>query len=426
MRNSPFRLKTIFFDTLHHVVRFFFNESEGTLRMVCWGLATMAICLGVLCSIAQARTGPPIPICIQGKVLEHPWMVHDLLQMDDHRFQGAGPDPFLVSPELGTPFRDVEGIVLYMQGDPNMVSMPIQVFWKSNVREFREDTSYIFSVEVTGKPKKVWLPFSGILLPDSDMERLLFIRVDWVRLGDTIGFSRMDVLLKGETPPADAVRPVMIRSPIGEIPVQDDFRRYGAYRIHDLVVEGPDSWRVKGMDPHLETADLNVRLKRVKGMYIRFRISGGNRPQLFQVFWKTYSADYDEKRSFWLRAQVKDGQGAFYIPFRVLPVEDMLRSIRIDLENCPNCLFQIVEGRLITREDPEMLYQVPPNIMVALGRSVYGNDILQDIVEKVRRDPGFFAVWGLLVIAVGGIAGHRVWMGCAYSQRRGRHSESTS
>lgn len=392
---------------------------DKTFKIVCWIIATMVVCCGLPCSSAQAQTGPLIPIRIQGKVLEQAWMLNDMVQTEDRRFQGAGPDPYLVSPELGVPIRDVNGIVLYLQGAPENGPIPIQVYWKTDVHGFREDTSFIFSVEATGKPQRVWLPFADAILPGSDTVRLLLIRVDWVRLGDTIGFSRMDVLLNGETPPADAMLPLMIREPIREIPIHDDFCQYGEYRIHDMIAEGSDAWRVNGADPYLETADLNVRLMRVKGMYIRFRISGRENPYPFQVFWKTYSADYDEKRSFWLRAQVKDGEGAFYIPFRVLPVEDMLKTIRIDLEKCPNCLFQMVEGRLITREDPALLRQVPPNIMVALGRSVYGKDVLQDIVEKSRRDPGFLAVWGLLVIAVAGVTGYIVWKGRVSRKLRG-------
>ncbi len=394
---------------------------DKAFKMVCWIIVAMTVCGGSLCSSVAdpSPVGPVIPIHIQGKVLEHPWMVNDMVQTKAYRFRGTGPDPYLVSPEIGVSIQEINGIVLYLQGDLNQDAVPIQVFWKSDVNGFREDSSFIFSVESTGKPQKVWLPFGDVILPESDTERLLFVRVDWVRPVDILGFSQMDVLLKGETSPEDSIQPLMSRVPIREIPIHDNFRQYGEYRIQDMVAEGSDTWRVNGGDPYLETADLNVRLKRVKGMYVRFRISGRDNPYPFQVYWKTYSADYDEKRSFWLRAQVQDGEGAFYIPFRVLPVEDMLKTIRIDLEKCPNCLFQIVEGRLITREDPALLRQVPPNIMVALGRSVYGKDVLQDIVEKSRRDPGFLAVWGLLVLAVAGVTGYIVWKGCVSRKLRG-------
>ncbi len=404
-------LKTIGLDMFQRLQRHLFQRIDGAFHTVCWVVAMTAICGGLLRPNAQAHAGPVIPIRIEGKVLEQPWTLHDMVQTEDHRFQGVGPDPHIVSPELGVPIQNVEGIVLYLQGYLDKEPIPIQVFWKTDTNGFREDASFKFFIEARTQPQNIWLSFADAILPESDTERLLFIRVDWVRPGDTVGFSRMDVLPKGEAPPADVMLPVMSCAPVREIPIHDDFRRYGDYRIHDMAAEATNVWQVNGEDPYVETPELNVRLKRLKGMYVRFRISGRDNPYPFQIFWKTYADDYDEKRSFWLRTRVKDGEGAFYIPFRVLPTDDMLKTIRIDLEKCPNCRFEIVEGRLITREDSELLQQVPPNIMVALGYSVYGNGILRDILEKVRRDPGFIIVWLLLVVVVAGATGWMVWMG---------------
>jgi hypothetical protein len=110
----------------------------------------------------------------------------------------------------------------------------------------------------------------------------------------------------------------------------------------------------------------------------------------------------------------EDGDGAFYIPFRVLPADDMLKTLRIDLEKCPKCRFEILEGRLITQEDATLLRQVPQNIMVALGYSVYGNGILRDIVEKIRRDPWFMICW---VWMVGGVAWACLLIGYTWQRR---------
>ena len=382
-------------------------------------IQAMAVLCGFLCDDALAQSGPIIPIHIQGRSIEKPWFLHDMVVTEDKRFQGKGRDPHLVSPELGIELGKVQGIVLSICGYPDKDPIPIQVFWQTDANGFREDASFQFSIEATSHPRNVFLSFADTILTESDTERLLSIRVDWVRSSDTIGFTKMDVLLRGDVLPEDVILPVMARAPIREIPLQEDFLRYGPYRIHDMVVEDDDTWQVNGEDPYVETANLNVRLKRIKGMFLRFRISGRENPYPFQVFWKTYSADYDEKRSFWLRTRVQDGEGAFYIPFRVLPADDMLKTIRVDLEKCLKCRFEILEGRLITQEDATLLRQVPPNIMVALGYSVYGNGILRDMVEKARRDPGFLVVWGLIVVVVGGITG---WMGIASRKKLGGSS----
>lgn len=322
------------------------------------------------------------------------WTLHDIQQHPNGVFVVTGPDPHWISPIVHVPIGSVYGFFGDLQIESCADPVTIQLFWDTESTAYSEAVSYRF----TGNPDPsgriaFWLPF------DSERLKRASMKASWVRT------LRMDIessqpyavrirqvgIARSQRSDLAAWTPAELRYPVLERDIPSDVSEFGPWQPHDLQFEEDGFWSVIGEDPFWVSPVLDLSLLRVKGIAVEMRFSriGSRKSVPLQAFWKTYGFDFDEKRSFRFRVTPKEGGVRYVLPLGILPKEELLQHIRIDLDKCSGCRARIVSMTFLTGDIGAYVDQVPRQITYALGRNVYGRRLLEDMWANVRRDPGF-------------------------------------
>jgi len=382
------------------------------------GLRDNFLCKGVVILLwmmaVPAFSGDHDPIAFDADAA---WTLHDIQKHPHGVFMMTGPDPYWISPMVHIPIHSVHGFFGDLQIESCSGPLMIQLFWDTDSTAYSEIGSYRFP----GNPDPsgtmaFWLPFDSEWLKRASMQssRIRTLRMDIESSHPCMVRIRQLGIARSPRPDLAAWIPAEIRYPVLERDIPSDVSEFGQWQPHDLEFDDDGFWRVIGEDPFWVSPVLNLSLRRVKAIAVEMRFShiGSRKSVPFQVFWKTYGFDFDEKRSFRFRVAPREGGVRYVLPLETLPQEELLQHIRIDLDGCPECHARIVSMKFLSGEIGSYVDQVPRQITYALGRNIYGRRLLEDIWANLRRDPGFLLFYfACLVGCLGMLYRLRKWNG---------------
>ena len=334
---------------------------------------------------------------------ESAWQMNDMRRQTPGWMETTGPDPYVISPVMGVPIQSIGGFYgqLIIQNSPDPVSF--QLFYETGTLGFAEIRSYRFQVPDTeGGETAFFLPadFYGahaLLSADATLQR---IRLDVDNCtGCRIQIQSIEIRAQSEAWMTDLIPPDLVY-PIVEKNITPDISQIGPWQPHDMTPHADGDFVISGDDPYLISPNLNAGLAHVTGIFFRLGMDGADRCR-FQLFWDTYAQSYDERHSFWFNTVFQNGIAEFFIPLVVLPKDDILKTIRLDIDGCMGCRFKILSARLVENEFEAMKPLTPRQIMYSLGKSVYARGVLEDIAMNLFVDRIFWVLYVILIVSIG-------------------------
>jgi hypothetical protein len=343
------------------------------------------------------------------------WATNDLTILEPGQFQTSGPDPHLVSPEFDVPLNSLTGIIGRIQVDTPSPEIHCQLFYRTESSGFSEPRSYRFSLIPRGAEPIVFFLPTATLAESAGMrpdERLKTVRFDIDTPSPCVLTLISFQILTEDPGPYTRYIPETIVYPIRIRPAGGDISDNGPWIPNDLSLDSDGWYTVTGGDPFWTSPDLDVPLTDIQGVYFRMKLEGKMRCRM-QLFWKSHGNDFQERHSFLFHAVFRDGLAEWVVPLVLLPRDDVLHTLRLDVENCTECRFQILSAKLIREEFQEMKHLVPRQIMYSFGKSVYARGVWRDIAANLWVDKPFWVVYGILIAIVVWILyylqfGHRI------------------
>ncbi|WP_028323429.1 hypothetical protein [Desulfatirhabdium butyrativorans] len=330
------------------------------------------------------------------------WQLHDVRQAEDGAFEIVGSDPQWISPAIQKPLTAVRGFFgeLSFENCPSAVS--VQLFWGTDESGYTEASSYRF----TADPDKAgrlafFLPFDPEWLAHAVTKSALLhhLRLDVdAPVGKRLRIRQIGIVQTFQPDLARWIPPDLVY-PVLEREVPSDVSEIGPWREHDLMPDGDGFWRVAGEDPFWLSPNIDIFPRRVKGVFVEMDVqpSVSLKRIALQVFWRTYELDFNEIRSFRLIVRPRDGAVRFFLPLLVLPPDDLLKHLRIDLDGCASCKVRLRSVQFVTGDLREYRAWLPRQLIYGLGKNVYGRNILEDIAANLRRDKIFLLLYGCCI-----------------------------
>ena len=330
------------------------------------------------------------------------WQMNDMRQKNPDWFETIGPDPYVISPGINVPLKSISGFYgrLIIRNSPETIAG--QLFYDTATMRYSETRSYRFQLPLTdGGVTEFFLPaaFYGpnAMLPAD--ERLLTIRLDVENcMGCDIQVQSIQIMAESSETLIRLI-PEGLVYPVVEKSITPDISQIGPWLVNDMTMNSDGYYTVNGSDPYLMSPCLDAGLTQITGIFFHLGLEGKTRCRL-QFFWNTYSQDYDEKRSFWFNAVFENNVSKFFVPLAVLPKDDLLKTVRLDLEACSECRVKILSARLVRNEYQTMKPFIPRQIMYSLGKSVYARGVLKDITMNLFVDTTFWIWYSLLIVSV--------------------------
>ncbi|MGD9976120.1 MAG: hypothetical protein AB7S77_23940, partial [Desulfatirhabdiaceae bacterium] len=318
--------------------------------------------LALLLMSSDIRADSPVAMALSD---ESAWQMNDMRRKTPGWMETTGPDPYVISPVIGIPIQSIIGFYgrLIIHNSPDPVSF--QLFYETGTAGFAEIRSYRFQVPVkTGGITEFFLPAAfyerhASLSSDAKLQR---IRLDTDNCtGCRIQIQSVQIVTQSDKSQSDLI-PTDLVYPIVEKNITPDISQIGPWHPHDMTPNADGDFVISGDDPSMMSPRLNVGLTHITGVFFRLEMAGLDRCR-FQLFWNSYSQDYDERHSFWFNAVIKNGIAEFFIPLVVLPKDDILKTIRLDIDGCMGCRFKILSARLVENEFEAMKPLTPRQIM---------------------------------------------------------------
>lgn len=356
----------------------------------------LSLCLVVmpaLCGWAKPAGGP--------LTQNGPWLLNDLAPAGPGVYRVTGPDPYLLSPDLNLPFKDVAGIDwdIEAHGKPDALSM--QMFWTTSAHGCGEGFSFRFTSSSRGG---FFIPFTGYdpKAVFADDVSLVNVRLDFEQCANCMIAVRRAQWI-GQATTEQSVRiPEDLIYPVTPHPIAPDFAHKGTWTLNGITTTDNGRYRISGGDPFMVSPHLNVPLSMVRGIYFRLKFPGQSGRRTMQLYWNSYSQDYDEKRSIWFLAEITHEVLHAYIPLQGIRPNDLLKTIRLDFYDAPGRSFQVLAARLVDAAGSDDLVAfTPKQIMYASGRRASASALVADILRRLGMDKGFMIAWALIVMLVG-------------------------
>jgi len=333
------------------------------------------------------------------------WRLNDLALSGPGSFVVIGPDPYLISPDLDVPFRDVAGIYWDIRLDGGGRAPSLQMFWTTTTHEFGEGFSFRFTPSSTSG---FFIPLAGydpedVFIRDAVLKN---IRLDiegcdhncllTIRQAEWIGQLTAELTARV---PEDLVYP---ETPL---PFAEDISDKGPWFLNNIEAEGNGRYRIAGSDPFLVSPPLNVPLSMVQGIHFRLKFPGQSGMRTLQLYWNSFSLDYDQKRSIWFLVEMNHEILDFYLPFKGMPTNDLLKTVRLDFYDAPDSFFEILETRVVDVTDADLHQRTPRQIMYSSGRYASGVranvvEIAEDIFRRLSEDMDFIIAYAIILLLV--------------------------
>lgn len=326
------------------------------------------------------------------------WRLHDVRRTEDGAFEIVGTDPQWVSPVIQQPLKTVRGFFGELSFENGQSAVPMQLFWETDLSGYTEVSSYRFTASPDEAGRLAFfLPFDPEWLTHA-VTNSAFLRNLRLDINAPVGGRvriRQIGIVKSFQPdlarwiPGDVVYPVLER----DVPL--DVCGIGRWEVHDMIPDGDGFWGVAGEDPFWLSPDIDIFPRRVKGVFIEmvFHPSIVLKRVPLQVFWRTSGLDFDEKRSFHMIVRPREGAVRFFLPLLVLPPDDLLKNLRIDLDGCSSCKAELRSVQFVAGDFREYRAWVPRQLAYGIGKNAYGSPLLEDIRANIGSDKAFLLMY---------------------------------
>ncbi len=355
-----------------------------------------------------AWLSPPSPVRCEEAVLAAfsettSWQLHDVRQAEDGAFEIVGSDPQWISPAIQEPLTAVRGFFgeVFFEKCPSDIS--VQLFWETDESGYTEASSYRFRADPDATGRLIFfLPFDPDVWLTRAVTKAASLRNVRLDIDASVGCRlRIRQIGIAKTVPQDSASwiPRGLVYPVLEREVPSDVSEIGPWRENDLMPDEDGFWQAAGEDPFWISPDIDISPRRIKGVFVEMDVQSPVSLQRIplQVFWRTHGLEFDEKRSFRLIVRPRKGTVRFFLPLLVLPPDDLLRHLRIDLDGCLSCKVRLRSVQFVTGDLREYRAWLPRQLIYGLGKNVYGRNVLEDIAVNLRRDKIFLLLYGCCI-----------------------------